>query len=133
MKNVIILRGVSGSGKSSFTELIAEPKIICTADDFFMVDGVYKFDQGKLWEAHKACRMKFLQALENPHVENIVVANTNCNPFDFQGYETHAKTAGARITHIIMENRHNHPSVHNVPTDVLERQEQTLLQNLKFS
>jgi hypothetical protein len=42
---VIILRGVSGSGKSAFYKKF--PGIVCSADQFFMVGTEYRFDSYK--------------------------------------------------------------------------------------
>ena len=35
-RNLIILRGVSGSGKTTFCNLIKGTKVVCCADDFFI-------------------------------------------------------------------------------------------------
>ena len=52
-KNLYLVRGVPGAGKSTFAKNLG-----CThfeTDEFFMVDGEYKFDPSKLKEAHAWC------------------------------------------------------------------------------
>ena len=60
---MFIMRGISGSGKSTKArEIMAKENscgnaaIICSADDFFMASGKYKFDASKLGQAHAWCR-----------------------------------------------------------------------------
>ena len=48
---MIILRGVAGSGKSTLAQALAEKyedSVICSADDFFMLDGEWVFILVKL-------------------------------------------------------------------------------------
>lgn len=132
MKNVIILRSVSGVGKSSFAQLIAEPKIICEADSYFMKNGKYEFDATKLGHAHKTCQQKFLEALDNPVVENIVVSNTNTKPSDYKFYAEEAKKRDIRVTFVVLERRHDGENTHNVPLETLERQHNNLMGDLKL-
>lgn len=132
IKNVIVLRGTSGSGKSTFANLIAEPKVICCADDYFEKDGSYNFDASKLGYAHAACRTKFDDALFDPSIENIVVANTNTKPADFKYYVDAAETYGARITSVVLEKRHDSSNVHAVPTVALDRQHENLKNSIKL-
>ena len=48
---LIIVRGLPGSGKSTFAELLGD--IICTTDDFHMKDGKYCWTAEKAGAAHK--------------------------------------------------------------------------------
>lgn len=46
---MIIIRGASGSGKTTYSEKFVEDGYVrVESDDFFMVDGIYKWDQSKL-------------------------------------------------------------------------------------
>ena len=49
-KVLIIVRGIPGCGKSTFAELLGSA--ICTADDFHMKDGEYKWIQERVGLAH---------------------------------------------------------------------------------
>lgn len=74
---VHILRGVSGSGKSTIANggIRVANRVICSADDF---DGLYRngFNPSLLPQAHAACLKKFVSALQFD-VDHIVVDNTN--------------------------------------------------------
>ena len=84
-RNLIILRGVSGSGKSTFCDLIQDPKMICCADDYFTdSDGNYNWNAASIGLAHKFCRDKFDRALNDDFIENIIIANTNTKPSDWK-------------------------------------------------
>jgi putative ribosome biogenesis GTPase RsgA len=132
-KNVIIIRGVSGAGKSTFANLVSEPKVVCCADDYFTdVDGNYNFDVSKLGVAHNKCLNKFMHALSDPSVENIVIANTNTKASDWEDYEVPARAWGASVFFIVLENRHGNKDVHNVPEETLMRQEQNVRSSLKL-
>ena len=81
-KILTLVRGLPGSGKSTFANWIWNEYAICEADKFFVDnEGNYNFDATKLREAHEWCRnavetrMKDNQA--NPQFyPEIVVSNT---------------------------------------------------------
>lgn len=108
---VYILRGVSGSGKSSVTRSIIQnltlassavytplggesnPEIlstltVCSADNYFISpkDGVYRMDLTKLKDAHAWCEGQFALALETG-VPIIIVDNTNTATWNYSKYE----------------------------------------------
>jgi predicted kinase len=130
---VIIIRGTSGSGKTTFANLFAEPKVICTADDFFYDQkGKYNFDASKLGDAHKSCQNKFECALQDKTVKLIIVANTNVRPSDYQYYVEKANEYNVKYISVILEKRHDNVNVHNVPSHVLQRQHDALKNDLKL-
>ena len=53
MKQLILLRGLPGSGKSTFAKSLGGIHI--EADQYFMQDGEYKFDASQLKHAHNYC------------------------------------------------------------------------------
>ena len=133
-KNVIILRGVSGSGKTTFASMLARHNsgaVVVTADDYFTDSwGLYKFDASKLGAAHSQCYNRFNDALYNPSVNTIIVANTNTSPRDFKNYVDAAETYGATVTYVVLENRHGNTDVHGCPDAVKERQRNNLKNSL---
>ena len=54
---LILIQGLPGSGKSTFGKRLAKEigAYMFEADDYFMKNGKYVFDQSKLHEAHKKC------------------------------------------------------------------------------
>ena len=95
MKKIVIMRGVSGSGKSTKAkEIIKETikdgcftSITCSADQFFIdpKSGRYEFDARKLGIAHTFCRAKVEAAVELG-ANLIVVDNTNTQKWEFEPY-----------------------------------------------
>jgi len=56
-KVLTLVRGLPGSGKSTFANFIWNDYAICEADKFFTdKEGNYNFDASKLKEAHKWCK-----------------------------------------------------------------------------
>jgi len=131
-RGLIVLRGVSGSGKSFFTDLIEGPKRVCCADDYFMRGGKYLFDASKLGQAHQQSMRAFDEALADPEIKNIVVANTNTKSSDWKYYVDKARKAGIKVSFAVIENRHGGENQHEVPPHVLDRQEQSIKNNLKL-
>ncbi len=131
-KTVIIVRGVSGVGKTTFANIVAEPKVVCTADDYFQQGDNYNFDPTKLGEAHKQSMSRFDKALADPSIANIVVANTNTKPSDYKYYTDKANEAGIKVIYVVLEKRHDNPNVHSVPDFVLQRQHDSLKNDLKL-
>ena len=132
-RNLIILRGCSGSGKSLFATLIANPVSICSADDYFIdANGNYNFDATKLGHAHAACRDKFDMVLKDDVFDNIVIDNTNVRESDYKYYVNQAEKAGLNVFHVVLEKRHDSENSHNVPLETLQRQHDRLLNNLKL-
>ena len=131
-KTIIVTRGTSGSGKSSFCELIAEPKVVVCADFYFEKNGGYDFDPSKIGAAHKECKDAFDLACASPYVKNIIVCNTNTKESDFEYYVDKANGYGYKVVFVVLEKRHNAENVHNVPLEVLDRQYNNLINSLKL-
>ena len=117
---VVILRGVPGSGKSTFAKKLAPAEHICEADEFMVnKDGEYDFNPKRLGYCHDQCFEKFkrLLILGTPTVIN---ANTNTKVGEFKAYVKLAESMGYNVTFLIIENRHGKSSVHDVPDDKLQ-------------
>jgi predicted kinase len=126
-KILTLVRGLPGSGKSTFANTITNKFSICEADKFFYdKEGNYNFDGSKLREAHKWCReqveirMKDNQINEQfyPH---IVVSNTFTQQWEMDIYFGLANQYGYKVFSIIVENRHGGVNEHGVPTEKLEQ------------
>jgi predicted kinase len=115
MSTLTIVRGLPGSGKSTFAKTLKGYKL-CEADQFFMIDGIYRFNIKYIKDAHKYCQAKAMYYLVRG--ENVVVANTFVTVREIVPYKTIAKRYGAILEIITMPNQYG--SVHNVPADVVE-------------
>jgi len=76
-----------GAGKSYHAKLIAKEvgAEIVSADDFFIENGIYKFDLAKIGDAHKQCFRKACDAVIH-FGKSIVVDNTNLSAWEISPY-----------------------------------------------
>lgn len=96
-KCIIIMRGLPGTGKSTrVKEFTSDPKIVCSADDFFKVNGKYDFDFKKLGLSHAFCRKK-ARILMQRQVPLLVIDNTNIILRDIIPYADMARQYQYRI------------------------------------
>ena len=116
-KHLILVRGIPGSGKSTFAKLICNQHV--EADMFFELDGEYKFDSSKLKQAHEWCKNKAEGWMKNGY--NVAVSNTFSQDWEMQPYFELAKKYGYMVHSLIKENRHEGKNIHNVPEEKLEQ------------
>jgi predicted kinase len=125
-KILTLVRGLPGSGKSTFADFIWNSHVICEADQFFVgEDGVYRFDGSKIKDAHKWCRDKvetFMKdnQLNGQYYPEIAVSNTFTQEWEMEEYYKLAEKYGYKVFSIIVENRHGGVNEHGVPADKLE-------------
>lgn len=125
-KQVIILRGLPGSGKSTFAKLLtktSQSAIIHSTDDYFFQNGTYKFDGTKIVEYHQNNYNAYCRSIENG-IQLIVVDNTNFMRVHYQNYINFAKENGYQVTECIVGNLDRYSietyakrCIHQVPID----------------
>ena len=129
MKNLYIVRGLPGSGKSTFAKkLVGDDFLVCEADKYFIdkETGEYNFDFTKIKEAHKFCQdtvetyMKD-SLLNDQFYQDIAVSNTFTQEWEMKPYFELAKQYGYQVTSLIVENRHGGVNEHGVPEDKIEQ------------
>lgn len=127
---VVICRGASGSGKSTWAQLLMKDAweykgpyscIIVSADHFFIDEetGQYNFDKSLLTEAHAKCFQDFREALD-AKTPLIIVDNTNTRLWEFESYLKVAAEYNAKVVVHRLEGRF--PNVHNVPEKIVRSQ-----------
>lgn len=119
-KNLIILRGLSGSGKSTVAKLFGT-KAICSADDFFMRGGTYRWYGEGLRQAHEWCIRKCRRFMKK-QASIIVIDNTSPRKRDLVPYQDLARQFGYKVHSIVVENRHGGTNSHDVGKEQLEKQ-----------
>lgn len=123
MKEVFLIRGVSGAGKTTLAEaLLNDTTLHVEADMFFMRDGEYKFDATKLSDAHKECFDTFTVAIADYHITRVIVSNTFTTLWEIQPYINYAKHHNCKLTVLTVEKCHDSANVHGVPEAVIRQQ-----------
>lgn len=139
-KNLFIIRGIPGSGKTTVAEIFSqyfgntlENAPLFSADQFFEkeVDGKieYKFDVTKLGAAHAACMRNTEESMKKEYL-NIFVANTFTMEREINPYKALAEKYGYRFFSIIVENRHGNTNIHSVSDEKLEEMRKRFVLNL---
>jgi NEDD4-binding protein 2 len=127
MKNLYLIRGVPGAGKSTFAHTIWNEYAICEADKYFInkETGEYKFNPDELKIAHQWCkdevetRMKDNQ-IHPQYYPEIVVSNTFTQEWEMEPYFKLAEKYGYKVFTLIVENRHGGVNQHDVPDDKIQ-------------
>lgn len=123
MKNLILLRGLPNSGKSTVAELIGAKGAGYAhfeADMYFMVDGEYLFDPTKLKIAHNWCQIQTEKAMADD-MAIIIVSNTFTREWEMVEYYRLANYYDYRVTSLVVENRHGNVNNHNVPKETMDK------------
>ena len=128
-KILYIVRGIPGSGKSTFAKmLVGEDFLVCEADKYFIdkETGEYNFDSTKIKEAHKFCQDTVESYMKDSLVNDqfyreIAVSNTFTQEWEMRPYFELAKNYGYKVFSVIVENRHGGTNQHGVPEEVLTK------------
>lgn len=124
-KVLIILRGLPGSGKTSFAKYMFSNNVFEADQYFYDSQGNYNFDATKLPDAHKNCQRRVEELMQmsetTQYGQEIVVSNTATTERELQPYLDLAKLYGYKVVSLIVENRHGNSSVHNVPAETIEK------------
>lgn len=145
-KKVCVMRGISGSGKSTVAENIVNEElqilaeemgvpiedlntqemiVICSADHFFMINGTYQFNIEKIGEAHDSCLRKFLDAIFDSKIRVIIVDNTHTMMWEYAPYTAIACAYSCEIA-IVEVHRDIMTCIretkHGVPSSVIKTQ-----------
>jgi predicted kinase len=123
--DLILIRGVPGSGKSTFARFIQSLNpayLVYEADQFFIqLDGTYNYDPSRIKEAHSWCK----EAVRNSLLSGCptIVANTFIRKWELQPYIDMATDLNISHTILTMDGRFN--SIHGVPQSVINRMHTT--------
>jgi predicted kinase len=114
----IIIRGCSGSGKSTYAKKHFPTFQHYEADMFFMKDGQYLFDASQLSRAHNWCQNAVKSALSEGL--SVVCSNTFTTPREIRPYESISKELNIPMKVIRLCQQFK--DIHNVPEAILEAQ-----------
>lgn len=136
MRQVLIARGLPGSGKSTKVRKMAgelaeqgRAVVVCSSDDFYVCPGCkeYHWSADRIGFAHGWCRAKFDQALEDG-VDVVIVDNTNVTVRECRHYAVMAREHGYDVKFLEPDtpwafdvDELAKRNVHRVPREAIER------------
>lgn len=97
-KRLIVCRGLPGSGKSTLARELGKGGVVLGSDDFFMVNGEYKFDFGGLGHAHLWNQGRARKAMSSG-ISPVVIDNTNITWSDIKPYVRIAGEYGYEVSY----------------------------------
>ena len=113
--NLVLIRGLPGSGKSTYAK-----KIGCfhvEADMYHCKDGDYVFDGTRARLAHNWCQKAAMFAMEQGM--DVAVSNTFTQKWEIQPYIDFANKTGHKVRIIRMTKEYG--TVHGVPLETVQR------------
>ncbi|MHA1220024.1 MAG: AAA family ATPase [Candidatus Heimdallarchaeaceae archaeon] len=132
-KLLLIIRGVSGCGKTTLGNILVGEANNIAADTYFyeLGDGEYAFDATKLGEAHAWCKRK-VEELLKAGTPRVAVSNTSTRERDVNTYRYLGLDYGYTVAIMTVENWHEGVDAHNVPEETLVKMEQQLKNSIKL-
>lgn len=133
---LIVIRGISGSGKTYLANILARNlnAIVCEADTFMFANGS-SFNPKKLDTCHQMCKDRVKKTLKDGKIA--IVSNTNTTLFELTQHVEIAyneKLQSSQLIFIEPENEYRYDveqcqkkCVHKVPVSTIRKQ----LENLK--
>jgi len=130
------MRGLPGAGKSTWARENYPQAHVCSADSFFLdAEGVYRFDETLISEAHASCLRGFVEILaaiandpkSSPEV--VIVDNTAIRAWEISPYYNLAQAYGhdTKIIHVKCDAETAHSrNIHGVPLERVEKMDDNL-------
>lgn len=83
-QSVIFVRGLPGAGKSSMAKGLYPGVPMLEADDYFMVDGQYRYSPFQVRDAHRDCIRRMEEHIAAG--KDVIVCNTFCRAWELKEY-----------------------------------------------
>lgn len=119
--NLYLIRGLPGSGKSTFAQTLAD-NLDCNHFEhdkyLYTEDGEYLWTEKRMAYAYRQC----LRDTEATMAEGepVVVSNVFPTAKSLKNYKKLAEKYGHRVTYIVVENRRGGTNIHDVPQEALD-------------
>ena len=121
------LRGLPGSGKTSFAKSLNLN--FFEADQYFEKFNNNKFDHSLIKKAHQYCFNNVKEELQKGN--SVIVSNTMTSEKEVLEYHNLANKLNVKFVSMVLENRHNGISVHDVPQSSIEQMQKRF--NIKLN
>ena len=132
MHELIILRGLPGSGKTTLASVLSEEGTypVFSVDDYFTDEnGHYEFRFQENHLAYKQCEEGVRTAMQQG-APKIILHNTFTIEWEMEPYFKLASEHDYRLHVLTVENRHGSGNVHDIPEEHIERMRAKYVVNL---
>lgn len=124
MNTLVLVRGLPGSGKTTFVSSFLNENSFEFSADGFMYENGQGFDPARLAECHQKCQDAVRAVLSENSNATVFVPNTFTQTWEMEPYFQIAGETDTLVHTIIVENRHGNNSVHGVPDKTMSRMRQ---------
>jgi adenylate kinase family enzyme len=121
MQFLHIIRGLPGSGKTTFAQQYLPTLPLYEADMFFETSEGYKWTAGLIQLAHQWCYTSVVKDLYNG--ESVAVANTFTTLYELERYLSIKLAHFPDLIVVVHEMESQYESIHNVPLQAVQRME----------
>lgn len=139
MNPLFLICGLPGSGKTTMARNIAPSSHCFAADDYFELDGSYRFSPQLVPDAHNWCQRQVKGALETARMRTrIAVHNTFCEMWELEPYLRMAEEAKRPVVIVRLFDRGLTDELlvgtntHGVPGEVIGKMRARWVHNLGF-
>jgi predicted kinase len=131
-RELILLRGLPGSGKTTLASVLSEGGTypVFSVDDYFTDEnGHYEFRFQENHLAYKQCEEGVRTAMQQG-APKIILHNTFTMEWEMEPYFKLAAEFGYRLHVLTVENRHGSKNVHDISEEHIERMRAKYVVNL---